>query len=123
MNNGRQWFKENFKDDGNKIYTSKFYTPEESWPKTQVWWLQFPKTAIDASKYDFVNFVCQVTPNKNDFHYLKVPLTYLNEHLDKFHRIGENIDLYLSANPNTLFVEERGKARLNFSKFLIEKGS
>jgi hypothetical protein len=41
MNNGRQWFEKNFKDDGNKIYTSKFYTAEETWPKIQVWWLQF----------------------------------------------------------------------------------
>jgi uncharacterized protein YkuJ len=122
MNNGRQWFKENFKDDGNKICTSKFYKAEESWPKTQVWWLQFSETAIDASKYDYLNFVCQVAPDKNEYHYLKVPVTYLNEHLDKIHRIGEKIDLYLSANPDSLFVEERGKGRLNFSQFVIGKG-
>jgi len=119
MNNARQWFKENFKDDGNKIYTSKYYTPEESWPKTHVWWLQFPETAIDTSKYDYVNFICQVAPSKNDFHYLKVPTKYLHNHLNKFHRIKEMIDLYLSANPHSLFIEERGEGRLDFSRFLI----
>ncbi|MDQ2720442.1 MAG: hypothetical protein M3Z26_11890 [Bacteroidota bacterium] len=120
MNNGRQWFKENFKDDGNKICTSKFYKPEESWPKTQVWWLQFSETAIDAIKYAHV-YLPGCSKSRN-FHYLQVPVKYLNDHLDKFHRLGQKIDLYLSANPDTLFVEERGEGRLNFSKFLVEKG-
>jgi hypothetical protein len=119
MKEARKWFKENFKDDKNKIYTSKYYTPDESWPKTRVWWLQFPETAVDINKYNYVNLICQVAPGDNDFHHLKVPSKYLREHLDKFHRIGEKIDLYLSANPETLFVEERGEGRLDFSKFLI----
>lgn len=121
MSEGRNWFKENFKDDNNKVYTSKYYKADESWPKTEVWWLKFPLTAIDTFKYKYVNFVCQKEPNKNDFYYLKVPVKYLHDHLHKFHRIGENIDIYLSANPKTMFVEERGEGRLNFSEFLIKR--
>jgi hypothetical protein len=71
--------------------------------------LPFTKTAIDASKDNYVNSVCQVAPNKNDFHYVKVPVKYVNGHLDKFHRIDQRIDLNLSANPNTLFIEENGR--------------
>jgi hypothetical protein len=119
MSEARKWFKENFKDDNNKVYTSKYYTPQESWPKTHVWWLQFPLTAIDTNQYDYVNLICQVAPGKNDFHYLKVPSKYLQEHLKKFHRIEEKISLYLSAHPDNLFIEERGEGRLNFSEFLI----
>lgn len=77
-------------------------------------------TAIDRSLFDYVNLVCQVKPNKNDFHYLKVPTKYLHEHLEKFHRIDGNKSLYLSASHNTLFVEERGMGRLKFGRFLIQ---
>ena len=107
-----------FKDDTKKVYTSKYYKPEESWQKAEVWWLHFPLSAIDIKKYGFVNFICQVAPEKNDFHYLKVPTEFLQDHLDKFHRIGENVDIYLSARPETLFIEIRGIGRLNFSNFV-----
>ncbi len=121
MSLARQWFLSKYKNDKNKIYTSKFYTPEESWPKTHVWWLQIPTTAIDTQRYEYVNLLCQVGPGKNEYHYLKVPTKFLNEQLEKFHRIGEIISLYLSAEPTTLFVEERGVGRLDFNKFLIQK--
>ncbi len=82
-----------------------------------MWWLQFPLKAIDITKYDYVNFICQVAPDKNDFHYLKVPTKFLQGHLDKFHRIGEMVDIYLSARPENLFVEIRGSERLDFSNY------
>ena len=118
MTEGRKWFRQNFKDDTNKIYTSKYYRSEESWPKTEVWWLLLPLTAIDTNKYDYLNFICQVAPGKNDFHYLKVPTEFLQDHLDKFHRIGKMVDIYLSNLPENLFVELRGIERLNFSRFV-----
>jgi hypothetical protein len=46
MSLARQWFLSNYQDRKNKIYTSKYYTPEESWPKTSVWWLQFPDALV-----------------------------------------------------------------------------
>ena len=121
MSVARNWFLSKYKNDTNKLYTSKFYTPKESWPKTNVWWLQIPLRAIDMDLYDHVNLVCQAAPNKNDFHYLKVPTNYLNEHLKKFHRINEIISIYLSAEPGKLFIEERGKGSLDFSSFLLDE--
>lgn len=114
-----RWFFTTFGDTKNKIYTSKYYTPEESWPKTQVWWLQISFNSIDRSLFDYVNIVCQVAPNKNNFHYLKVPTKFLQEHLGKFHRLEGKISLYLSADPKRLFIEERGKGSLDFSIFLV----
>jgi hypothetical protein len=116
-----RWFSSNYGDTKNKIYTSKYYTPEESWPKTHVWWVQISMNAIDSSLFHDVNIICQIAPNKNVFHYLKVPTKYFHEHLKKFHLTGGNISLYLSAASDTLFIEERGEGRLNFSKFLITK--
>jgi hypothetical protein len=49
-----------------------------------------------------------------------VPTKFLNEHLKKIHHIGEILSLYLSANPDTLFIEERGKGNLDFSKFVVK---
>ncbi len=116
--NALKWFLSNYGETKNKIYTSKYYMPEESWPKTRVWWVQIPMNAIDRSLYDNVNIICQVAPNKNAFHYLKIPTAYFHEHLKNFHRTGEKISIYLSANPDTLFIEERGEGRLDFSRFL-----
>jgi len=116
----RKWFLSSYKNDLNKIYTSKYYTPDESWPKTNVWWLQIPLSAIDTNLHEYVNLICQLSPNKNEFHYLKVPTKYLNEHLKKFHRIKEKISIYLSAEPAKLFKEERGEGKLDFKQFLVK---
>lgn len=115
----KAWFLSNYSSDKNKIYTSRYYTPENSWPKTHVWWLQIPLKAIDKQKYDYVNLICQAAPNENKFYYLKVPTKYLHKHLEKFHRLKGKISLYLSANPKTLFIEERGNGSLDFSGFVV----
>jgi hypothetical protein len=120
MTTARQWFKTNCDDRQNKVYTSRYYTPDISWPKTHVWFLQIPIRAIDMKRYKYVNLVCQVAPGENKFHFLKVPTPFLNQHLDKFDRIKENIAIYLSANPEKLFKEERGRGEVNFRGFLVE---
>ena len=115
----RSWFLSKYGETKNKIYTSKYYLPEESWPKKHVWWMKIPSHAIDADKYDHVNILCQVAPSENDFHYLKVPVKFFQEHFDKFHKIAGEIDLYLSAEPHNLFREIRGVGNLDFSKFVV----
>jgi len=117
----RRWFLSKYGETKDKIYSSKYYLPEESWPKTHVWWLQIPTTAINAQRYGYVNLLCQVAPGKDEYHYLKVPTKFMNEHLKKFDFIENKISLYLSANPNRLFIEERGTGRIEFSDFLINK--
>jgi hypothetical protein len=114
-----RWFSINHGNTRNKIYVSKYYLPEHSWPKKHVWWPQIPIKAIDKTKYDFVIILCQVAPNKNNFHYLKIPTRFFHDHLDKFHRLEEKLSLYLSADPDRLFIEDRGEGNLDFSRFLI----
>lgn len=46
----RRWFLLNFGDNKNKTHTSKYYLPEESWPKTHVWWVQSPLAAINKAR-------------------------------------------------------------------------
>lgn len=113
-----QWYKSKYGSDDIPIYTSKFYQPYESWPKTNVWWPQIPIKAIDLNQSGYINILCQVKPNKYEFHFLKVPTKFLIDHLNEFHTLNGKISLYLSADPKRLFIEERGKGNLNFGNFL-----
>jgi len=118
-NKALQWYLTKYGKVDSPIYTSKYYEPEESWPKKAVWWLVIPIKAIDTKKSQNVNIICQAVPNKNDFHHLKVPTKWLNENLNKFHTLNGQISLYLSANPKRLFIEERGEGNLDFRVFLV----
>ncbi len=116
----RQWFTLKYGKDYNKTYSSKFYTEKQSWPKIPVWWIQIPSSALDSNLYDHVNILCQVAPSDHNFHVLRVPVKYFNDHKDSFHKITGKISIYLSADPQSLFMEKRGTAELDFSKFLIK---
>lgn len=115
----RKWFLTNYGKGKVKVYSSKYYLPEESWPKKHVWWIQIPPCSIDPALYQYVNMLCQVKPSEKNFHYLKVPVTFILEHQKKFHRIGDMIDFYFSAEETTLFKELRGTTELDFSSFVV----
>jgi hypothetical protein len=66
------------------------------------------------------NIVRPIAPGKNDFYYLEIPTDFLKSNLNKFHKLNDKISLYLSTDPNTLFIEERGEGRLDFKKFLVK---
>ena len=36
------WFKSKFQNEAGEIYTSKFYSPQESWSNSRVWFFQIP---------------------------------------------------------------------------------
>jgi len=112
-----QWLASTYGVRGKGIYASKFYTPEESWPKQRVWWFEIPLDYIKSSDSSKIHLVCQVGPNRNDFHYLKIPIGFFCENLGKFDVRQDNgkVSIYLSA------VEERGKGGVNFKEFLVSK--
>lgn len=112
-NEALQWYKTKYGRIDIPIYTSKYYQAQESWPKRKVWWPQIPLKAI-SDNAGYVHILCQVAPGKSDFHHLKVPTKFLKEHLKQFHSLKEKISLYLSADPQKLFIEERGEGSLNF---------
>ena len=113
------WFEKNFGKSKGLIYTSKYYKPEESWPKKSVWWFQIPISTIEENSMGQINLICQLAPDENSFHYLKVPVHFLLDHLDKFHIVEDKISIYLSTDPKKLFAEERGTGNLDFSSFLV----
>jgi hypothetical protein len=118
-NQALQWYNKKFGKIVGPTYTSKFYQPEESWPKKSVWWPQIPIRVINENLSGYINILCQVAPNENDFYYLKIPAKFLYEHLEKFHIVNDIISLYFSTDPKELFIELRGEGSLDFSKFLV----
>ncbi|RYE58576.1 MAG: hypothetical protein EOP48_03240 [Sphingobacteriales bacterium] len=113
-----QWFKSKYGEVKN-VFTSKFFTPDKSWNKKNVWFFQLPPSSIDLPGKKHVCLLCEKKPGKNDFHYLRVPISFILHNIEKFDTIGEKLALYLSAEPQSLFVEERGKGKLDFSSYLI----
>ena len=115
----RKWFIWKYGKPDDKLYASRFYTPDISYPKKAVWFIQIPMHAINIDNYDYVNLLCQKEVDGIEFYYLKVPVKFIHEQLDKFDRIKDNIALYLSADPKRLFIEERGKDRVSFKEFIV----
>lgn len=113
-----QWFRSKFGAPYGKICSSKFYQPEESRTRDETWWLEFPIGDLDENNE--IHLLCQVAPNSDDFHYLKVPASFFQEQLKNLDvRDGNKISLYLSPKPSNMFVDERGNGRVDFSKFLV----
>ena len=118
-NKALKWYNAKYGRTDPSIYTSKFYQPDESWPKKSVWWPQIPMNAINDSSTHVIHILCQIESNRDEFHHLKVPTKFLREHIEKFHTIKGQISLYLSTEPERLFIEERGEGNLNFQNFLV----
>lgn len=120
-NKALHWYEAKYGRLDRPIYTSKFYNKDESWPNRAVWWPQIPVKEIDTNKSQYIHILCQVAPNKNDFHHFKVPTKFLYDNLKKFHTLkGKIISLYLSTDPMRLFIEERGEGALNFGIFIVK---
>ncbi len=97
-----EWFNNKYGKSEDKTYSSKFYLPHESWPKKEVWWFVIPLNILE-DKEKFINLLCQVAPLENEFHYLKVPVSFFKTNMDKFDIVGESISIYLDANPEYRF--------------------
>ena len=114
------WLERNYGKANGPVVTSKYYRPEESWPKKSVWWFQIPIRTIEENSLGHINLLCQSLPEENKFYYLKVPVRFLIDNLDKFHVVKDNISIYLSTDTERLFIEERGTGNLNFRSFLVD---
>ena len=101
-------------------FTSKFYLSNKSWANQNAWGLQIPSKHFTAQSISDVHLVCQDATNSNNFHYLCVPVSFIQNNLSGLDiRKNGAISLSLSALPTSLFRDERGSAKLNFSPFII----
>ncbi len=103
------------------IFTSRLYPPEQSWTGRAAWWVQVPVHRLHALGEGAVHLVCEARPGGRDFHYLRVPGAYLRDHLADLDAVddGRTISLFLSAEPDARFRDERGPGRLEFARFAV----
>ncbi len=103
------------------IFTSKLYAPAQSWTGRAAWWVQTPVHRIRAVADRAMHVVCEARPGGRDFHYLRVPASYLREHLADLDAPGDGqaVSLFLSAEPDARFRDERGPAGVDFAPFAV----
>lgn len=115
------WFKSHYvTTEGEVIFSSKFYTPEESWSNSRVWFFQIPTDNLDPKKYRFIQLLCENHLEGETFVHLKVPVSFIlmNEKSFEFDRKQKVMRIYLSAEAVDMFKEVRKGSKLDFSKYV-----
>jgi hypothetical protein len=115
-----RWLAQHHRVRDADIFTSRFYPAAESWTGRDAWWVQIPVARIDALGDGVVHGVCEAEPGGRGFHYLRVPAAFLRQHLDALDRPGDGrvVSLFVSADPASRFVDERGPGRLSLAPFV-----
>ena len=120
---GKAWFHNNrpeFADED--IRVSKLYAPQ------QAWWLEVPVRLLEKHPTAHTNLLCENGENLGrEFFHLRVPIPYIIKHRHSLDLRRDNaphkFSLHLSAKPGNLFRDERGVGNVNFSQFVMPKGS
>jgi hypothetical protein len=97
---------------------SRYYPSDESWTHSPAWWHEIPIGKIDNSQKEHMYILCEKA--MGGFHCLHVPITFIFENIDNLYvKDNKIISLFLSADPDTEFIDLRGNGRVNFGKWLI----
>lgn len=112
------WYLERYGKTDKSIFASKLYNPQESWTKDYVWFLQIPLARINEQDTEYINLLCQDFEGSNDFFHLRVPAKFLQDNIDSFDTVKNNIAIYLSPKAENFLVELRGKRKISFKEFL-----
>jgi len=101
-------------------YRSKYYPKEESWIGEDAWAIEIPKLKIDDPDTQHIDLKLQEDPGSERYYHLKVPTSFFKLHWDSFYFRADrnNISLFLSAVPVTIFTDKRGSGKINFKEFL-----
>lgn len=114
-----RWFDSKFGKRSNLVYASKFYIPEKSWTRESAWWFEIPQRVFETPKSAEFHLICQVAPDSKDFYCLEVPVKFLKEELPNLHvRRNGKVSLFLSAERDEMFVEQRGNGKVSFVRHL-----
>lgn len=115
------WFKTKFQLENGEIYTSKFYTPQESWSNTRVWFFQIPLEVVNSQPVKKIHLICENHLEGDSFIYLKTSSLFFLKNLSSFDvdQKEKVIRIYLSAEAVNMFTEVRGKGKVDFKTFRI----
>ncbi|UCC21631.1 MAG: hypothetical protein JSW23_07385 [Planctomycetota bacterium] len=100
---------------------SKFFEPEESWTQKETWWFNLPTKRIKTNKEKHYYLLGRHKKRKSTFVITKVPNKFLIDNLKKLEtRYDNKVILHLAAYKENWLVDERGKGRVDFSKFELK---
>jgi len=117
-----QWFRSNFQINDAEIYTSKFYTPQESWSNSRVWFFQIPLESIYSPVAKKIYLLCENHLSGKPFFCFKISSLFFLKNLKLFDVAQKEkiVRIYLSAEAINMFTEVRGKGKVDFKAFRIE---
>jgi hypothetical protein len=100
---------------------SKYYISSESWTKAPAWAFEIPLTAIQGSEPQTIRLRYETGARTRKYRELRVPSAYLQANLSRLFVREDHgtVSLFLSAEPNRLFVEQRGKHGVQFAQFAV----
>ena len=118
-----QWLKKVHGVTDGIACTSKFYIPGESWTNRAAWAIEVDRSKVVMLPSQIVHFVCEKGPGSSDFHYLRLPGSYLIENQSKLDVRSDNnrFSIFLSAEKENLFQDERGDGKVTFRQFLVRE--
>jgi hypothetical protein len=103
-----------------RVSASKLFHPHESWTQNYTWWFNLPIDKIKELKNEKYYLLGQ--RNKDKFIVLKVPNIFLLKNIEGFEtRYANKIILHLAAYKENWLIDERGKRRINFSKYEVKQ--
>jgi hypothetical protein len=116
-----EWFQSRFGVVPEEIYTSKFYTPQESWSKSRVWFFQIPLEVLYTQAIKKVHLLCENHLKGEPFIYFKVPTLFFLKNIKSFDVDTKEkvVRIYLSAEAVTMFSEVRGSGKIDFKEFQV----
>ena len=119
-NSALTWFNAKYAPVKEPRFASKFFSREESWSKTKVWFFQIPLEDIAPNKIKYVHLLCENHLEGQEFVYLKVPTLFLltNEKYFEVDRKEKVMRIYLSAEAADMFKEVRKGSKIDFGKYL-----
>ena len=114
------WLRAHYPVESEAVFTSKYYTPQESWSNSRVWFFQIPMEDLNPKQMRFLHFLCENHLQGEEFIYLKVPVSFflLNEESLEVDKKAKVMRIYLSAEAVDMFTEVRRGSKLNFTKYV-----
>jgi len=99
---------------------SKLYSPEESWTGGLAWWFEIPKESLKKSS-KYIHLLCEADLRSTYFYVLRIPTSFLLKKEDGlgFREKTDKFSLFISAEPTTRFIEQRGAVKLDLSEFEV----
>ena len=105
-----------YNDRAIKIISSRMWEKTKNTSYLGNWWYKFSQS--DLNKYDYLVFAGALDYKNEKFRLIKVPTSFLRNHLNDFdvNANGHMVNLYILFDT---FIDARSKAKVDFKEFVL----